>query len=46
MVLVSGLPGRFIQGMPVEQKIRGKMVDQGDTPEARSDSQSWLEQAP
>ena len=32
--------------MLVEQKIRGKMADQGGTPEVRTDSQAWLEQAP
>lgn len=45
-MLVSSLPGRFIQGMLVEQKIRGNMVDQGGTPEVKTESQAWLEQAP
>lgn len=32
--------------MPVKQKIRGKMADQGSAPDVRTDSQAWLEQAP
>ena len=46
MVLVSGLPGRFLGGMPVKQKIRGGMVDQGGANDVSTDSQTWLGQAP
>ena len=32
--------------MPVKQKVRGNMVDQGSANDVRTDSQAWLEQAP
>jgi hypothetical protein len=46
VVLVSGLPGRLVQGMPVKQKIRGKMVDRGNANDGDTDSQAGLGQAP
>ena len=36
----------MIQGMPVKQKIRGEMVDQGGANDVSTDSQAWLGQVP
>lgn len=43
--MVSGLPGRLIPGVPVEQ-IRGKMVDRAGTDDVGTDTQTRPEQAP
>ena len=32
--------------MPIKQKIRGEMADQGGANEVGTDSQAWFEQAP
>jgi hypothetical protein len=45
-VLVSGPPGRLIAGVPVQEKIRGKMNYRDHTNDVGTDAQTWLGHAP
>lgn len=42
VVLVPGLPGRLVLGVLVQEKIRGKMDDRGNTHDVGTGTQTWL----